>query len=318
MQVKVDKYKLGRSAIGSMISKQQELTLNIKLKTNPNQNPNINEITTQSFISESLPEFNILQSISNPTISGKVMDSQNNPIENAVVKLMDVSLNPISNTLTDAEGNYSINTSPNIDVYTMLSIASGKILNQTNTFTLLTGESKTMNFTLLDVPIINFGNISGKLIDKTINNPIPISGGVVSLYKKINNNLTLVAMSYTDLTGVYFFNQIDPGDYTLKFNALGFIESEGTITVEKDKIAQPVNMLNDDPVAAKGIISGTILDENNLPIVGADVILYSSSENNTLTPIAFTTTNSIGRYSFMNVPNGNFVVKSNKLEMITV
>ncbi|MGL5245608.1 MAG: carboxypeptidase regulatory-like domain-containing protein, partial [Sarcina sp.] len=307
-----DKYLLGRSIMGKIISKQQELTLDVQLKENTN------EIKSQSFISESLPEFSIYQNTTGSNISGKVKDADNNPIKNAVVKLMDIDFNPISNTITDAEGNYSINTSETVSIYTMLAIAPGKTLNQIDAFELQIGESKVINFTLIEQATAVFGTISGKLTDITATNPMPISGAIVSLYTLVNNILTLVAMSYTDSTGVYLFNQVLAGNYTLKFNALGFMPSQGQVTVKTNEIVKPVNTLEDDPVTARGVISGTIKDDNDRVIAGADVILYVISSNNTMSPIAFTTTNSLGRYTFMNIPNGNFAIKSNKLELVTL
>ncbi|MPQ43127.1 putative mucin/carbohydrate-binding domain-containing protein [Clostridium tarantellae] len=291
MQIRQDKYNVTQSQRVEVLGKGSDIRLDLKLDFNTKQ-PNLGS-----------------------SIIGKVVDSNNNPIQGAVVKLMDDKLQPLTNTSTDANGNYSIDSIAYSSVYNMIAIAPGKILSQASPFTLLSSQSTTVNFTLQSDTNTTFGAISGTIMDSNVN---PISGAIVLLYSVVSGIDNLMAITYTDTAGIFVFSELNSGNYKITVTALGYMQGDSTVTVQSGNITTISKILNINPQAADGIVSGVITDSTNSPVVGADVILYNVDNNNILTPVAFTRTNSAGIYTFINVPAGNYLVKSNQSQLITV
>ncbi|MPQ44297.1 alpha-L-fucosidase [Clostridium tarantellae] len=248
-------------------------------------------------------------------IIGKVVDSNNNPIQGAIVKLTDGEFNPLSSAMTDLNGNYSINLLPFSSVYNMIATAQGKLLSQVDPFVLTTSETKTIDFTLQADTTSTLGAISGFLQDI---NSQSISGAIVLLYSIVNGSNTLISITYTDNAGIFVFSELEPRNYNITINALGYLHSELNATTKSGIITTLSKVLYVNPEAPNGVVSGIITDTLNAPVSNADVILYSIDSNNELTPLAFTKTNLSGIYSFINVPEGEYLVKSNQSEVITV
>ncbi|MGL5244020.1 MAG: carboxypeptidase regulatory-like domain-containing protein, partial [Sarcina sp.] len=138
------------------------------------------------------------------------------------------------------------------------------------------------------------------------------------LHSVVNGTNTLIAITYTDTAGIFVFSELEPGNYKITINALGYLQSEATATVQSGIITTLSKVLYINPQAPNGIISGIITDSTNKPVSGADVILYHINNTNNLTPVAFTTTNTMGIYTFINVPEGDYLVKSNQSQIVTV
>ncbi|MPQ43935.1 carboxypeptidase regulatory-like domain-containing protein [Clostridium tarantellae] len=289
MQIRRDKYTLGKSETVEITNKISDIKADIKLDSNNN-------------------EVNIGSSI-----SGTIVDTFNNPIQNAIVKLMNNRLEPLANVRTDINGKYVINIVPSSSIYTVLAIASGKILNQSPSFSLMTGESKLINFTLSNDPNALFGAISGFLTD---NNNNIISGAIISLYKITNNSSDLSAITYSDNQGNFIFSELLPSNYKIVISTLSYHPSEEIITLESGKIYSTKKILLINETLSDGSISGIITDKLNIAIADADVILYKLENNNSQTPVAFTKTNSSGIYSFANVPFGSYMIKSNATQSL--
>ncbi|MPQ43203.1 carboxypeptidase regulatory-like domain-containing protein [Clostridium tarantellae] len=294
MKIKSDKYSLGKSSTLTISEKGEEIELNVALERNTKSS-----------------DFNI-----GASISGKVQSTENLPLENAVVKLMDENLKALTHTITDSEGNYLLSNIPKSNLYILAAIYTGKLINETEPFSLPLVESKTIDFILQDDPNSKLGAISGTLT--TIDFSQPIFGSVISLYNLVNSKLNLVSITYTDSSGSFIFSELTPGEYTITTSALGYMPSKSDITITSNKISILNISLSNDSTSSSSIISGVILDSNNKFIPNADVILYSIDLQNNLTPIAFTTANSHGIYSFINVPKGTFLVKSKQSQLITI
>ncbi|MPQ43258.1 exo-alpha-sialidase, partial [Clostridium tarantellae] len=249
------------------------------------------------------------------SISGKVIDSNNNGVEGAIVKLMNENLQPLSNTMTDENGNYTITSIPYSNAYTMMVISEGKELKQIPVFTISLGENKIINFTLQSDTNVNLGIISGTLLDI---NSKGISGAIILLYGVENGIENLIAITYTDTAGIFVFNELMTGNYKVKITALGYKYEELSVMVNVGEITTTLKVLYENPEAPDGIISGAITDSMNNTVENADVMLYRINENNDLNPMAFTTANSKGLYTFINVPPGDYLIKSNQSELITI
>ncbi|MGL5244100.1 MAG: carboxypeptidase-like regulatory domain-containing protein, partial [Sarcina sp.] len=205
MQIKQDKYTVAQSKIAKINGKGSDIRLDMQL------------------------DFNTKQTNVGASIIGKVVDSNNNPIVGAVVKLVDNDLQPLTNTMTDSNGNYSISSIPFSNMYKVMATAIGKIVFQTEAFSLLLGESKTINVALQSDITVNLGSISGNLKNA---NGVSIEGAIILLYNLVNGINNLIAITYTDNSGIFVFSELEVGNYSIKINALGYLSEEITTAVQ--------------------------------------------------------------------------------------
>ncbi|WBW97736.1 MSCRAMM family protein [Oceanirhabdus sp. W0125-5] len=236
-----------------------------------------------------------------------------NPIAGALVKIMDNNHNPLAHAITGEDGAYIFNSFPPGSNYHIYAIAQGYKLEEDVPFTLLPQQSVEKDFILPIDPASALAIIAGDILD--IKSQKAINGAVVNLFNEVDE---LIALSYTNEYGQFVFADITKGKYTVRFSALGYKPSSQTVEIDKDgQIANIVVNLDEDPSSARGTVSGMITDNNNEPIDGAEVILYSVGADETLTPIAFTKTTDEGVYLFINVAKGDYKIKANQ-EIIEV
>ena len=291
-QIMQDKYILGQSIDQSITALGQEIRLDVALVNNPN-------------------------GLNGGKVSGKVIDYNGNPIQNALVKIMSSDYDPLMHTLTDGSGQYSfINIDANTS-YNIFAIAPGMMLNQGNHFSITNLQQLTINFTLENDPAMILGIIAGDLMDSA--SGVPINGAIVSLFQiQTDANNILEAVIYTNQYGQFVFREVPIGDYVIKINALGYNENDVNASVDNGGEIVPINInLTPNQNIPNGTVSGMITNSNNQPIDRADVILYSMESNNNLTPVAFAKTNINGIYLFDNVPMGRYKVKANEIELVT-
>lgn len=290
--IKQDKYILGQSVSKSIASVAEEIRLDLKLSPQPLNNAG--------------------------SVTGTVKDENGNPVPNALVKIMDSNYEPMFHAITAADGTYTIDNVPAGSGYNIFAIATGKALNQGVSFSIAASQVITKDFTLVNDPSSQLGIIAGDLYDSATG--APINGAVISLYK-VNEDQTevLVAITYTNQYGQFVFRGLNIGNYSIRVSALGYIGTSSTVSITtQGQIVPSIINITQDPNASRGTVSGIITDQNNQPIVEADVVLYRVNEDNSLTAVAFTKTNSAGVYLFINVPQGNYKVKSNKTEDIVI
>ena len=109
------------------------------------------------------------------------------------------------------------------------------------------------------------------------------------------------------------FRDIESGSYFLKINATGFFSEYYPVEIIKPRSICQVNaVLKEDLKSSKGIILGVISDCDEMPLANADVILYRVGTDISLVPVAYTRTNHEGIYLFVNVPQGEYLVNSNR------
>ncbi|MPQ44093.1 glycoside hydrolase domain-containing protein [Clostridium tarantellae] len=289
MKVKQNKYALGQSMIAEVIEGIEELKLNLKLTVNENK-LNIGAI-----------------------ISGFIVDENNNPIKQAVIKLVDSNFEPLTHVYTDDKGKYSIDTIFQSEIYNLIITSEGKLPAKSEVFSLNNEEKKILNFKLFNDTSNILGAISGVVKDNTKF----ISGAVISLYSILNNEKTLIAITYTNNNGEFLFNKISSGNYIMRISSLGYLSKELSAKVKAGQVLDTNIILAYEENSSNAIISGVITDDNNNEISNASVILYNVDvEKKIIIPIAFSKTNSSGVYTFINVPKGNYMVKSNKWQLI--
>lgn len=251
-------------------------------------------------------------------VTGIVVDENGNPITGALIKIMDANYEPLLHAITGTDGTYTLDTVPAGTGYNVFANAAGKALNQGTSFSIAAGQVITRDFTLLDDPSAQLGIVAGDLYDATTS--LAINGAVVSLYQ-VNPDSTevLKAITYTNQYGQFVFRGLELGEYSIRISALGYVGTTTTVNVTTPgQIIPALVNINQNPNASRGTVSGIITNNINQPIGNADVVLYEVNADNTLTARAFTKTNSAGVYLFINVPQGNYKVKSNQTQDVVV
>ena len=147
-------------------------------------------------------------------ISGQVTDSQTKlPIAAATVTVSPGG----ASTLTDANGNYSLNVSAG--TYTVT--ASAPMYNSSSqTVTVKPGQRLPLNFKLTSITA--YGSITGTVTDA--NTSAPIAGATVAL----SNGL----MRITDANGNFSYSIVLNGTYTLTVSAAGYVTQSQAVTVK--------------------------------------------------------------------------------------
>lgn len=289
--IKQDIYILGQSKAEEISTVGQEIRLDLKLQPQPLNNTG--------------------------KITGKITDGVN-PIPNALVKLMDSNYNPLLHAISGSDGTYTLDNVPVGTGYNLFATATGMELKQGTSFSIVAEQVLTSNFILTPDPSTQLGIIAGDLYDSSTS--LPINGAVVSLYL-VNQDSTQVleAITYTNPYGQFVFRGLAIGTYSIVVSALGYIGSASIVTITKSgQIVPAVVNIVQDHNASKGTVSGMISDNDNQPINNADVILYKVNTDKSLTAVAFSKTNTNGVYLFINVPQGNYIVKANQTETVVI
>ncbi|CAG7839492.1 collagen-binding protein [Clostridium novyi B str. ATCC 27606] len=288
-----DKYILGQSVSGTIVSSDEEIRLDLQLQDSTGN-------------------------IQGGNISGTVTDSTGSAISGAYVKLMSNTYDPIRHTITDASGNYSFKNVPPGSYY-LFAIANGMNLEQSQLLSISSYNYYVQNFTLTANPSANLSIIAGDLTQQGTSTPI--DGAVVSLFANTGGSETLEAITYSNQYGQFVFRNVPQSTYTVRITALGYESASESVVINSNGQIVQVNkqLTVSSIVNSKGTVSGIITDASSQPISGADVILYrEDTSTNALTPIAFTKTNSNGAYLFVGVDPGTYKVKSNELETVIV
>ena len=290
--IKQDKFILGQSSSKTIASLGEEIRLDLQLQP---VTPTIGA-----------------------TVEGRVTDTNGVAITNALVKIMDSNFEPLLHAVTNSDGDYLFNNIPASNSYTIFAIAPGKKIKQGQGFSLSDGASKKVDFVLENDPAMQLAIIAGNLYQSGTTNPV--NGAIVTLFEVDENGLeTLSAITNTNEFGQFVFREVANGNYNINISALGFISDSVTASVTSAPQIISINpTLQPDPNSQNGTVSGVILDNLNAPIDRADVILYEVNEDDSLTPVAFTKTNSAGVYLFINVPQGTYKVKSNEIELVEI
>jgi len=164
------------------------------------------------------------------------------------------------------------------------------------------------------------GQITGHVYRADNNEPVPRA--VISL-NPLGSRSTPVTASpqstRTDANGVYTFTTVPPGNYTLGAQHSGFINelfmrAMNGATPETVSVAagQTVSQI-DIRLLAAAVISGTVLDEDNQPLEGAQVaairMRYSKGGQQQEQPLRSVTADDLGNFRLYGLPEGNYFVR---------
>ena len=251
------------------------------------------------------------------TVSGKVYDTVvliGDVIEGATVKLFDSSGDPYLHTETGVNGSYTFGNVP-AGTYYISAAKDGYIMAARALIVVTVLLPVIANIVLLKDANATQGTVYGTVTDSTSTDPI--SGVGIVLYQEISGEQTIIADTQTIDDGEFVLEDLDPGDYTLLFSKTGYYSSGDipvTVTASTD-IQQSIE-LEENPDASTGTISGVITNATDIPIAGAFVGLYTSTDGTPETLIATTYTNITGWYMFGGIAAGEYIVKAKASEPI--
>nr|HEV7955364.1 carboxypeptidase-like regulatory domain-containing protein [Candidatus Acidoferrales bacterium] len=164
------------------------------------------------------------------------------------------------------------------------------------------------------------GQITGHVYRADNNEPVPRAS--VSLNPMGGRGVTVTASpqtTRTDGTGAYTFTTVTPGNYFLVAQHSGFINgffmrtmngtSPETITVQPGETVSKLDIR----VLAAAVISGTVLDEDNQPLEGAQVsairMRYQKGGQQTEQPVKTAIADDLGNFRLYGLPEGNYFVR---------
>ncbi|QEK13002.1 carboxypeptidase regulatory-like domain-containing protein [Crassaminicella thermophila] len=282
-----DLYKLGQSKQGNLENVGEEIRLDVQLDIDPFLNTG--------------------------SVTGTITDPDGNPVSEVLVKILDNNNNPLYHTLTDDTGFYNISDIVPASELRFSMIKTGYLLNDTTSFSIVAGQTITINATIHPDPNAELSTITAHIYDELGN---PLEGVTASISKIVAGEEIPYAVTTTNEYGQCVFTKVELGSYIGRATKQGY-----HTTMIEIQVTQPGSIINltgimeISPTTSQGTINGIIQDDNGNPVVGAVVILYEVTgdpENPKLTPIRYTRTISGGAYLFGDVPQGKYIVKANK------
>ena len=272
---------------------------------------------TQSFDVQGREELTKnLDLVPNPTATSGILagtvTSGGVGVSGATVKIYDINDNPIEHTNTGGNGQFTIANIP-VGSYKVTAIKDGYLLPLTTPITIQTNKTTTVVINLVKNPATNLSVVYG--IIRTTVTETPLENATVSLYNNTLPEPTLVATVSTNDKGQYIFGLIPEGEYYIIATKLGYFPNQSAVinVSVKEFISSDISLIADN-LSNTGTISGFIKElSTGTPIEGAGVALYSII-NGLENIIDTTRTNVSGRYLFVNVNPGTYLIKSTKQE----
>lgn len=239
------------------------------------------------------------------TVYGTVTDGTD-PIPDATVKLFDSKGKPYQHTLTDKNGEYTLDGIP-AGTYTLAAVKEGYLLSDAAGVVLTTSDTTQINLVCAQDSSLSLGALAGvvkTLVDKT---ETPLSGTKLSLFNAANE---VVATTYSVDDGEFAFYDLADGSYTLMASAMGYLPAAPmAVTIVNGSIANVLVTMSADSRTYNGTVSGIIRDQNGNAVAGCFVGLFQVTAGQELL-IATTKTNTDGKYLFGGVTSGEYLVKA--------
>nr|WP_272507291.1 carboxypeptidase regulatory-like domain-containing protein [Clostridium aestuarii] len=251
--------------------------------------------------------------LSKASIIGYVTDLNGNPIQDALVKILNNLKNPLYHALTDDKGKYYItDIVPQSELY-IYSVKKEYLLCGPIIISLAPGQTANVNLKLNSDLAFNKSTITGHVVDINDN---PIENLIVRLLKIENEQETEISTTSTNEFGQYVFINLDVENYTIRITGMGYEVNVIEISIiEEGSIININTTMQIAPQTSNGTVNGQIKDSQGSSIEGAVVILYKvigTEEDPILIPVRYTRTIENGSYLFGNVPKGRYIVKANK------
>jgi uncharacterized GH25 family protein len=164
------------------------------------------------------------------------------------------------------------------------------------------------------------GQITGHVYRADNNEPVPRA--IVSMNQMGGRGVTVTSSpqtTRTDATGAYTFTTVPPGNYILVAQHSGFINGFFSRAVNSNtpeamtvQAGETVGKI-DIRLLAAAVISGTVLDEDNQPLEGAQVsairMRYQKGGQQTEQPLKSVAADDQGNFRLYGLPEGNYFVR---------
>lgn len=199
------------------------------------------------------------------TITGTVYNEQTGaPIQNAsvVIRQFSAAGPAVATTATNAQGEFAVfNLVPG--TYTIIA-SQQSFGTQAASASVASNETTEVQLNLPPNP----GSVQGTIINAQTGTPLPDT-----LIRIIDSGGVLVAVSQTDVNGVYRVDGLAPGSYTLVAVNAEFQNQTLGFTAISDQTVTLNSALNPNP----GSITGTVLNaQTSAPIAGASILIFPS------------------------------------------
>lgn len=232
---------------------------------------------------------NISLNILPSTLTGVVIDAvTSQAIAGASVNLLQGSV-LIANTLTDVNGNFSLNGLPAGSYFLQV----GKPDYQPS----LLGETLTSNQTI-NIPISlqpSSGSIQGT-VTNSASQPVIGANIIINI---LQGNL-LVAQTLTDINGFYSISNLGEGSYVIKASSANYQTATAGVIIQPNQ----VTVVNLTLISGPGSIEGVISDASTSSgIAGVQITVFNGP-----TSIGSTLTNSSGAYFISGLAPGSYKV----------
>lgn len=247
--------------------------------------------------------------ITGGSVSGIVYDTTlltGEVVNDATVKVFTAEGVPYAHTLTSEDGKYTIGNLP-IGMYLIAATKDGYILSEDLPLTITNTIPVNVDIATIPNKEINKNIIYGILTDNITK--LSLEGVEVQLYKEIEGVQTLVTSTTSISDGEYILDNIDDGDYKISYVKIGYQLLEMNITLAGGIKFLANQTLNSTVGQINNTVSGVIKDNLGNLVKNALVALYEIVDGKEIL-VATTYTNSIGKYMFGNIKDGEYLVKS--------
>jgi len=263
--------------------------------------------------------YNIETATGETTLKGQIKDTENNPVANVSVSIVNSNLS----TNTDIDGKYRFENIP-VGEHEIRYIKAGyrqiKVIKTMFSKDLLSQNDETDN--IIDIP----GNLTSGISIDAFDGPHTdyliiednfngtISGKVTNLSDGALNNIQLHILgtnisTQTDDNGNYVLTNVTPGIITMELTqtegknktTVTFLFASNKSTEFNITFNEHLDQKLDEVGNKMGNIYGTILDEDQKPVVNIDIVInIMAQESQNIT----TTSDNTGKFSFIDVPIG--------------
>ncbi|MFC4078000.1 MSCRAMM family protein [Salinithrix halophila] len=241
-------------------------------------------------------------------ISGTVRRPDGTPVNEATVQLFDSNEQPFEHTNSNPSGQFIFPRVP-VGSYFITASEPGLLTPTRIAVSVIKNRTTSVAITMQPDPDATKNSIFGIVRNSVTNQPI--EDATVELFQVVGGTPQLVGIVSTNADGQYLFANMNNGNYFITAVKPGFLSNQSASITVSDRDFAPINiLLNADPDANTGTISGTVTDNTtNQPIPNAIVALYSIS-GGTETIIDVSKTNAGGLYMFGDLPAGTYRVKA--------
>ena len=240
-------------------------------------------------------------------ISGTVRDGSGTLLQNINVNVQSVDEageeTPVTTIQTNAQGFYTTNglATGTYNIHFSDTTSSLSQYRENADLNGLVMAEKAL--TNQNVVLRDCGVISGSVTDE---NGAPVGSALVSLRDAFG--VEAGSAQEVDLeTAAFTFTKVLPGKYSIKIVAAGYRDKFISNVVVASKQDSVIAEADAQLVSGSGI-SGRVIDTNAVPIINAQVAIYSATGNGLL-PLSTTSTNTEGSYGFTNLPPGTYRLK---------